>query len=616
MTPTVGDHVVSRLGLWGAHRFYGYPGDGIGGVISALGRAAQAGDAEFVQVRHEETAGFAATADVKFGGSPLGVCVVTSGPGAVHALNGLYDAKLDHVPVVALLGQSATSALGTAYYQELDLVRLYSDVAGEFVFQVTDPSQVQHVVDRAARTALERRTVTAVILPSDVQDADAVLQTPDAHGFSHTSAVRGSLPGIPRPEALEEAAALLRSGRKVAVLVGAGALGATEEVTAVADVLGAGVAKALLGKAVLDDTLPWVTGAIGLLGTRPSYDLMRQCDTLLLIGTTMPYTEYYPAPGQARAVQIDVDGTRCGMRYPTEVNLVGDAKLTLAALLPLLAEADPDPTWREDVAGWNAAWRAWGEERAAAQADPVNPELVVRGLSRRLTDDAMIAVDCGTATSWFARDLDLRPGMLASLSGTLLSMGGGMPYALAAKQAHPDRPVLALIGDGAMQMNGINELITVAQRWRTWSDPRFVVVVFNNRDLSFVAWEARAMQAEVPFDAAMDVPDLPYGSYAELLGLGGRRVDDPQQLDDALDEAFAARRPVVLDAVVDPTVPMIPPHITLDQLVSTAKSQLRGDPAARHIVTEGVRETVGAAARAVGRLRHDRHDEHHRDDRY
>ena len=599
-SPTVGDHLVSRLGLWGARRFYGYPGDGIGGVISAVGRAVAAGDAEFVQVRHEETAGFAATADVKYGGSPLGVCAVTSGPGAVHVLNGLYDAKLDHVPVVALLGQSATSALGTSYYQELDLVRLFGDVAGEFVFQVTDPSQVQHAVDRAARTALERRTVTALILPSDVQDADAVLQVPHAHGYTHTSAVPGSLPGIPRPEALQQAADLLNAGKKVAILAGAGALGATAELTAVADALGAGVAKALLGKAVLDDTLDWVTGAIGLLGTRPSYDLMQECDTLLMIGTTMPYTEYYPEPGQARAVQIDVDGTRCGLRYPTEVNLVGDARLTLQALLPLL-HAEPDPSWRERISRWNTAWRAWGEERANAAAKPLNPELVVRGLSARLTDDAMVAVDCGTATSWYARDLDLRPGMLASLSGTLLSMGGGMPYALAAKQAHPDRPVLAIVGDGAMQMNGINELITVAQRWRTWSDPRFVVVVLNNRDLSFVAWEARAMQGEVPFDAAMDVPDLPYGSYAQLLGLGGRRLEGPGEVAEALDEAFAARRPTVLDAVVDPTVPMIPPHVSLQQVLGTAKSQLRGDPAARGIVVEGARETIGAAARAVVR---------------
>ncbi|GAA0293492.1 thiamine pyrophosphate-requiring protein [Kineococcus aurantiacus] len=605
-SPTVGDHVVSRLGRWGARRFYGYPGDGIGGVISAVGRAVEAGDAEFVQVRHEETAGFAATADVKFGGSPLGVVAVTSGPGAVHVLNGLYDAKLDHVPVVALLGQTATNALGTGYYQELDLVRLYGDVAGEFVFQVTSPSQVQHAVDRAARIARERRTVTAIVLPSDVQDADAVPEVPDGHGFTHTSAVPGSLPGTPRQEALEQAAEVLRSGRKVAILAGAGALGATAELTAVADALGAGVAKALLGKAVLDDRVEWVTGAIGLLGTRPSYDLMRQCDTLLLVGTTMPYTEYYPAPGQARAVQIDVDGTRCGLRYPTEVNLVGDAGLTLAALLPLLAGADPDPSWRADIARWNTAWEEWSAERARAEAEPLNPELVVRGLSARLEDDHQIAVDCGTATSWFARDLDLRPTMTASLSGTLLSMGGGLPYALAAKEAHPDRPVLALLGDGAMQMNGLSELVTVAQRWRTWADPRFVVLVLNNRQLSFVAWEARAMQAEVPFGPAMDVPDVPYAGWAGLLGLAGRRVEGPEDLDEVLTEAMAATRPFVLDAVVDPDVPMIPPHVSLDQVVSTVKSQLKGDPAARGIVVEGVRETVGAAARAVRRHVRDR----------
>ncbi|WP_380170366.1 thiamine pyrophosphate-requiring protein [Kineococcus sp. DHX-1] len=602
-SPTVGDHVVSRLGLWGAHRFYGYPGDGIGGVVSAIGRAVEAGDAEFVQVRHEETAGFAATADVKYGGSPLGVAVVTSGPGAVHVLNGLYDAKLDHVPVVALVGQTASNALGTSYYQELDLVRLYSDVAGEFVFQVTRPDQVQHVVDRAARTALERRTVTAVVLPSDVQDADAVVEVPQGHGYTHTSAVPGSLPGTPRTEALAQAAEVLRSGRKVAILAGAGALSATEELTAVADRLGAGVAKALLGKTVLDDRLDWVTGAIGLLGTRPSYDLMRQCDVLLMVGTTMPYSEYYPAPGQARAVQIDVDGTRCGLRYPTEVNLVGDARETLAALLPLLEGADPDPSWREDIARWNHAWDAWGAERAQAEANPLNPELVVRGLSDRLADDHQVAVDCGTVTSWFARDLDLRPGMTASLSGTLLSMGGGLPYAIAAKQAHPDRPVLALLGDGAMQMNGLSELVTVAQRWRTWADPRFVVVVMNNRQLSFVAWEARAMQGEVPFDAAMDVPDVPYAGWAELLGLAGRRVEGPEGLDEVLTAAMGADRPFVLDAVVDPNVPMIPPHVSLDQVVSTAKATvkagLHGDPAAREIVVEGVRETVGAAARAV-----------------
>ena len=565
------------------------------------------GEAQFVQVRHEETAGFAACADVKYGGSPLGVCVVTSGPGAVHALNGLYDAKLDHVPVVALVGQSAVSALGTSYYQELDLISLYKDVAGAYLLQLSDPSQVQHAVDRAARTALARRTVTAVIVPSDLQDQDAVLEPPHAHGFSHTSAVPSTGPTVPGRHDLDAAADVLAAGRRVAVLAGAGALGATEELTRLCDRTGAGVAKALLGKAVLDDRLPWVTGAIGLLGTRPSYELMRGCDTLLVVGSTMPYAEYYPAPGRARAVQVDVDGTRCGLRYPTEVNLVGDARLTLAALDEVLAARTgddaprPDPSWREDVARWNERWRAWGEERERSEADPLNPERVVRALSGRVPDDVMLAIDCGTGTAWYARDLDVRPSMIASLSGNLLSMGGGMPYAIAAKNAHPDRPVLAVVGDGAMQMNGLSELVTVARDWRRWDDPRLVVLVLNNRDLSFVAWEARSMQGDVPFDEAMRLPDVPYGEYARLLGLDGARLDDPDDVDDVLDRAWASERPFVVDAVVDKDWPMIPPHVPLDQALSTAASLLKGDPALPGVLTQGVRATVGAAARAVRR---------------
>ncbi|MEJ5866745.1 thiamine pyrophosphate-requiring protein [Pseudokineococcus sp. 5B2Z-1] len=605
--PTVGDHLVSRLATWGARRYYGYAGDGIGGVMAALDRAAQQGEAQFVQVRHEETAGFAACADVKYGGSSLGVVAVTSGPGAVHVLNGLYDAKMDHVPVVALLGHTATSALGTSYYQEVDLGNLVKDVAGDYVFTVTDPSQVQHAVDRAARTALAHRTVTALVLPSDVQDADAVEDPPYAHGYVHTSAVPSSAVGTPPAEHLRAAAEVLRAGRKVAVLAGVGAAGARDELTAVADRLGAGVAKALLGKTVLDDDLPWVTGAIGLLGTRPSWELMDGCDTLLIVGSTMPYSEYYPAPGKARAVQVDLDGARCGLRYPTEVNLVGDAALTLSALLPLLEEdggAQPDPSWREDVARWNREWDAWSHESATAAAEPLNPQLVVRGLSERLPDDVMVAADCGTATAWFARDLQMRPGMLASLSGTLLSMGGGMPYAIAAKEAHPDRPVLALLGDGAMQMNGVNELITVAHRWRGWADPRFVVLVLNNADLAFVTWEARAQLGEVPYADAQRLPDVPYAGWAELLGLAGRRVDGPEQVEAALDAAWAADRPFVLDAVVDKDVPMIPPHPSQEQAWNTLKSQLKGDPAAAGVLRQGLRQSVGAAGRAVAeRLR-------------
>ncbi len=449
--------------------------------------------------------------------------------------------------------------------------------------------------------------MTALVLPSDLQDEDAVLETPHAHGFSHTSSVPSTGPTVPPLDALHAAADVLCSGRRVAVLAGAGALGATEVLTRVCDRLGAGLAKALLGKTVLDDRLPWVTGAIGLLGTRPSYDLMKECDTLLVVGSTMPYSEYYPAPGQARAVQIDVDGTRCGLRYPTEVNLVGDARQTLEALDEVLAArssdapAAADPGWRHDVARWNDRWRSWGAERAEAQADPLNPERIVRALSDRLPDDVMVAVDCGTGTAWYARDLDVRPSMLASLSGNLLSMGGGIPYAIAAKNAHPDRPVLAIIGDGAMQMNGLSELVTVARDWRTWADPRLLVLVLNNRDLSFVAWETRAMQGEVPFDQAMRLPDVPYGEYARLLGLDGARVDDPSEVDGVLDRAWASDRPFVIDAVVDKDWPMIPPHVTLDQVVKTAASQLKGDPALPGVVAQGLRATVGAAARSLRR---------------
>lgn len=393
---------------------------------------------------------------------------------------------------------------------------------------------------------------------------------------------------------------MLNAGERVAILAGAGAAHATGELTAVADRLGAGAAKALLGKTVLDDRLPWVTGAIGLLGTRPSWELMQECDTLLVVGTTMPYGEYYPPPGSARAVQIDIDGANNGLRYPTEVNLTGDSRATLAALLPLL-EAKPGGSWRGRIAGWKQTWDDYSAQRVRAEADPVNPEAVVSALSDRLADDAMLAIDCGTVTCWFARDLALRPGQLASLSGTLLSMGGAMPYALAAKTAHPDRPAFALLGDGAMQMNGLTELVTVAKYWRTWADPRLVVLVLNNRDLAFETWEVRSELGDRPDPNIQGLPDVRYADYARMLGLEGRRLDRPEDIDGVWDAALAADRPFVIDAVVDPHVPIIPPHVTVDQLVKALRSQLRGDEALPDLVKEGFRFTVGAAARAVRR---------------
>ncbi len=597
----VAEHIVDRLRAWGVHRVYGYPGDGIGGVLVALSERSD--EFEFIQVRHEETAGFAATADVKYGGSTIGCCVVTGGPGALHVLNGLYDALMDKVPVVAVLGQTALTAMGGSYYQEVDLHSVFKDVGGAYLQTIADASQVEHMVDRACRTALAVHGPTVLIVPSDVQERPAMVKAPDAHGYFHTSTVPSTPVAAPADAELQRAADLLNSGTQVALLVGAGALGCSALVEQVADRLGAGAAKALLGKTVLDDRLDWVTGSIGLLGTTASWDLMRKCDTLLILGSNMPYSEYYPAPGQARAVQIDRDGARCGLRYPTEVNLAGDMEATLTALLPLLGRPDgPDDGWRTQVATWKRHWEDYSAARAHAKASPINPEAVVRGISDRLPDDVMVAVDCGTSTSWYARDLSMRPSQMGSLAGLLLSMGGGMPYAIAAKHAHPDRPVFAIIGDGAMQMNGVNELITVSRYWQNWPDPRFVVLVLNNRDLAYVSWETRGSLGAKPDPAQSSLPDVPYSQWAALLGLDGARLDQPDQITTILDQAFAARRPFVLDAVVDANVPLIPPHLTADQVMKTAKAEFSGDPAFFGIVKEGLRETVVAAV--LGRTGH------------
>ncbi|MFF5173847.1 thiamine pyrophosphate-requiring protein [Micromonospora sp. NPDC000089] len=587
---TVADHIVARLAQWGVQRYFGYPGDGINGMTSALQRAA--GRAEFVQVRHEETAGFAACAHVKYGGGPLGCALVTSGPGAVHLLNGLYDAKLDHQPVVALLGHTALTAEGGGYYQEIDLLGLYKDVASDFLAQLDDPSQVRHLVDRACRTALARRTVTALVLPADVQDLPAVPDPPHAHGYYHTSAVPSSAPTVPPADEVRRAAEVLRGGEKVALLVGQGAFGAEAEVRAIADRLGAGAAVALLGFAAVDHREPWVTGAIGLLGTRPSWQLMRECDRLLIVGSNMPYSEFYPPEGQARAVQIDIDGTRMGLRYPTEVNLTGDAGPTLRALLAELGPGEPPTAWRQTISDATSAWRRAQAHLAGQAADPVNPQLLFHTLNDALPDDAMLAVDCGTATAWYARHLQVRPGMLASLSGTLLSMGGAMPYSIAAKFAHPDRPLVALIGDGAMQMNGVNELITVAKYWREWADPRFVVLVLNNRDLSFVSWEQRSSEGTPMFPASQDLPDVAYHRWAEVLGLHGELVDSPEQVSGLWRRVLSADRPVVVNAMVDPAELMLPPHFTAEQARNTAAAVLRGDADRAGIIRRGLPATI------------------------
>ncbi|HEX5474802.1 MAG TPA: thiamine pyrophosphate-requiring protein [Vicinamibacterales bacterium] len=588
MADTVSDFLVGRLSAWGISRIYGYPGDGINGILGALDRASDR--MQFIQVRHEEMAAFMACAHAKFTGE-VGVCMATSGPGAIHLLNGLYDAKMDHQPVVAIVGQQARASLGGEYQQEVDLISLFKDVAHEYVHMASTPEQVRHLVDRAVRIARVERTVTCIVFPNDLQELDAVPEPPRRHGTVH-SGIGLSLPlVVPRKMDLQRAADILNGGSKVAMLVGAGALQATDEVIEVAETLGAGVAKALLGKAVVPDEFPFVTGSIGLLGTKPSWDLMMGCDTLLMVGSNFPYSEFLPKAGQAKGVQIDIDGRQLSIRFPMDVNLIGDSRDTLRALLPLLRRKT-DRSWRKQIEKNLAEWWQVLEARAMNSANPINPQRVFWELSSRLPDECILSSDSGSSANWYARDVKIRRGMMASLSGTLATMGPGVPYAIAAKFCHPDRVVIAMVGDGAMQMNGINGLITISKYWKEWSDPRLVVLVLNNGDLNQVTWEQRVMSGDPKFEGSQDLPPFPYAEYARSLGLGGIHVDEPDQIGRAWDQAFTADRPTLIEAVTDPNVPPLPPHISFEQAKGFASAIWGGDVDTLGFLKQTAKEAV------------------------
>ncbi len=587
MSQTVGDFLIERLHQWGVRHIFGYPGDGINGVFGALNRAN--GKIRFIQTRHEEMAAFMASAYAKFTGR-LGVCIATSGPGASHLVTGLYDALLDHQPVLAIAGQQARNALGGHYQQELDLCSMFKDVAGAYVEQAATAAQVRHLVDRAARIALARRAPTAIVLPNDLQD-EAYADPPRAHGTLH-SGIGYNMPKVrPSDADLDRAADVLNAGKKVAMLVGAGALGAMDEVIAVADRLSAGCAKALLGKAVLPDDLPWVTGSIGLLGTEPSWKLMTECDTLLMVGSGFPYSEFLPKEGQARGVQIDIDAGMLSIRFPMEVGLVGDSAETLRALLPRL-KPKSDSEWRKSIEDGVTTWWKKLEERAKQPANPINPQRVAWELSPLLPDRAVITSDSGSCANWYARDLKMRRGMKTSLSGGLASMGAAVPYAIAAKFANPDRPVIALVGDGAMQMNNMAELITVAKYWRDWPDHRWIVCVFNNEDLNQVTWEQRVMNGDPKFEASQKIPNVPYSRFAEMIGLRGIYVEDPELLASAWRQALASEMPVVLEVKTDPEVPPLPPHITLHQAKAFSTALLKGDPDEAGVIKGTARQVL------------------------
>ncbi len=587
MSDTVGDVLLARLREWGVSQVFGYPGDGINGLLAAWQRADDR--PQFVQARHEEMAAFEAVGFAKFSGQ-VGVCAATSGPGAVHLLNGLYDAKLDHVPVVAIVGQTERSAMGGSYQQEIDLLSLYKDVCSDYIQMCTVPQQLPNLIDRAIRIALSAKSPTGIIVPSDVFDLE---YQPPAHAFKQVPSSMGMSGSrvVPDEDAVRQAADLLNSGNKAAMLVGQGARGCEAELAEVADLLGAGAAKALLGKDVLPDDLPWVTGSIGLLGTTASWYLMSHCDTLLTVGSNFPYTQFLPDLDQARAVQIDRSGAWIGMRYPYELNLVGDAKATLQALIPLLRRKS-DRSWREHVEEHVSSWWTTVQRTAMTSADPVNPMRIFWEFSQRTPTDAIVTADSGSAANWYARHVKFPAGVRGSLSGTLATMGPGVPYAIGAKWAHPERPAIAFVGDGAMQMNGLAELITIAKYWHQWADPRLVIAVLHNNDLNQVTWEMRAMQNSPKFPQSQDLPDVDYAAFARSLGLHGTNIDDPDALGGAWDQALGADRPTVLDVRCDPDVPPIPPHATYDQAKSLVEAVLGGDEDAKGFIKQGVKQKL------------------------
>ena len=587
MSQQVADVVLSRLREWDVRQVFGFPGDGINGLLAAWGRAGN--EPQFVQSRHEEMSAFEAVGYAKYSGR-VGVCAATSGPGAVHLLNGLYDAKLDHVPVVAIVGQTARSAMGGSYQQEIDLLSLFKDVCSDYVQMCTVPEQLPNLIDRAIRIAVSASAPTCLIIPSDVLELEysapghAFKEVPSSLGFSRPVVTA-------EDRAIRQAADLLNAGSKVAMLVGQGARGCAAELTEVADLLAAGAAKALLGKDVLPDTLPWVTGSIGLLGTTASYELMMDCDTLLTIGSNFPYTQFYPPLDQARAVQIDHSGAWIGMRYPYELNLVGDAKATLTALIPLL-QRKADRSWREQVESNVADWWQTAQRRAMTDADPVNPMRVVHELSTRLPSNAIVSSDSGSAANWYARHLKMHGEVRGSLSGNLATMGPGVPYAIGAKWAHPDRPSIALVGDGAMQMNGLAEHITIAKYYRQWTDPRLIIAVLHNDDLNQVTWEMRAMAGSPKFAESQSLPDVDYAAFARSLGLQGINVDTADGVGPAWEAALAADRPTLLDIRTDPDVPPIPPHATFAEVKSVASAVLHGDDDSAGFIKQGIKQKV------------------------
>ncbi len=583
MASTAADILVDTLHDWGVDVVFGLPGDGINGIMEAL-RTRQE-DIRFIHVRHEEAAAFMACAYAKYTGK-LGVCLGTSGPGGIHLLNGLYDAKLDGQPVVAITGHCFHDLIGTLSQQDVDLDKLFMDVAAYNV-RVMGPAHVKNVTDLACRTALARGAVAHINIPTDIQEM--VTDERSARNVrNHTEGAfaRGTS-ALPEETQLRAAANVLKAGEKIAILCGQGALGATAELEKTADVLGAPIIKALLGKAAVPDDSPYTTGGIGLLGTLPSQEALEQCDTLLMVGTSFPYMEFLPKPGRARGVQIDVDPMRIGLRFPVEVGLVGDAGRTLRALLPFL-EPNRHRSFLDAAQKGMVEWWELMKERGTRQDRPMKPQVIAWELGKRLSPTAILSADSGTNTTWFARQIPIRRGQMCSLSGTLASMANGLPYAIAAQVAYPDRQCVAFVGDGGLSML-MGELATVAQHRL----PVKIIVIKNNT-LGQIKWEQMVFLGNPEF--ACDLFPIDFAGVARACGIAGFTVDDPAQCGAVLDEALSINGPALIEAVVDPLTPPMPAKITVEQAAHLTEALARGTADAgkilRTVMADKIKELV------------------------
>lgn len=580
MAKTVADLVIERLIGWGVEAVFGLPGDGINGLFEAL--RTHKDQIQFIQVRHEEAAALAACGYAKYTGR-LGVCMATSGPGGIHLLNGLYDAKLDGQPVLAITGHTFHDLIGTHYQQDVDLDKLFIDVAA-YNQRLMGPGHAANVVDEAIKTALARRAVAHITIPKDIQDWTEDDATRSGHNIpQHSGNVFAPSWPLPAQPLLESAAEIINAGTKVAILVGQGCLNARDAVLEVAEKTAAPVIKALLGKAVVPDDSPYTTGGIGLLGTAPSQDVLQECDTLIIAGSSFPYLEFYPKPGQAKTVQIDIDPARIGLRYPVDVGLTGDCRDVLQALLPRIAPKQ-DRSFLATAQERMQQWRELLEERGTRTDRPMKPQVVIYHLNKLLADNAIVSADSGTITTWAARYITIRDGMQFSLSGTLATMANGVPYSIGAAVAYPNRQVVCIVGDGGFTML-MGEVATLVK----YNLPVKVIIIKNNV-LGMIKWEQIAFEGNPEF--GVELQPIDFTAFARTCGAAGYTIEDPGEAEAVLRAALAHPGPAIIEAVVDPTEPPLPGHVTTEQAWNFAKALARGQEDRWDILKTVVKNTV------------------------